>query len=112
MVKLAVKKMNTKTIEDILSRYDNGESPANLANSYGVHSATIRRYLRSNGRTLLRESHITEIELNVKFELRRILSKFNIENTDILISELDKHFLIDLRPEEGDDAFEIIHIDA
>lgn len=112
MVNLAGRKINTKAIEDILNRYDNGESPANLANSYGVHPTTIRRYLRSNNRTLLRESHITEIEPNVKFELRRILSKFNVKNTDILISELDKHFLIDLRPKEDDNAFEIIHIDA
>ena len=43
-------------------------------------------------------------------ELRRVLSKFNIDNVDILISEIDKHFIIEKRQREEDSAFEIIHL--
>lgn len=110
MAKLANRKVNTETIKEILDRYDSGETPADLATSYGVHPTTIRRYLRNNGRELSRVTHTTEIDPDVKQELRRVLSKFNVNNTDILISEIDKHFIIEKRQGEKDDAFEIIHL--
>lgn len=107
---MANRKVNTETIKEILDRYDSGETPADLATSYGVHPTTIRRYLRNNGRELSRVTHTTEIDPDVKQELRRVLSKFNVNNTDILISEIDKHFIIEKRQGEKDDAFEIIHL--
>lgn len=110
MAKLANKKVNNDTIEEILKRFDSGETPADLATSYGVHPSTIRRYLRQNGRQLSRVSHTTEIDPETKLELRRVLSKFNVDNVDILISEIDKHFIIEKRQEEEDDAFQIIHL--
>ena len=110
MAKLANKKVNSDTIEEILKRFDSGETPADLATSYGVHPSTIRRYLRQNGRQLSRVSHTTEIDQDIKIELRRVLSKFNVDNVDILISEIDKHFIIEKRQWEKDDAFEIIHL--
>jgi hypothetical protein len=110
VAKLANRKVNTETIKEILDRYDSGETPADLATSYGVHPTTIRRYLRDNGRELSRVTHTTEIDPDVKHELRRVLSKFNVDNIDILISEIDKHFIIEKRQGEEDDAFEIIHL--
>ncbi len=110
MAKLANKKVNNDTIEEILKRFDSGETPADLATSYGVHPSTIRRYLRQNGRQLSRISHTTEIDQDIKMELRRVLSKFNVDNVDILISEIDKHFIIEKRQREEDSAFEIIHL--
>lgn len=110
MAKLAKRKVNNETLKEILDRFDNGETPADLASSYGVHPTTIRRYLRLNGRKLSRVSHTSEIDLEVKQELRKVLSKFNIDNVDILISELDKRFIIDKREKDEDDAFEIIHL--
>ena len=110
MAKLAKRKVNNDTIEEILKRFDSGETPADLATSYGVHPTTIRRYLRQNGRQLSRVSHTTEIDPDIKLELRRVLSKFNVDNIDILISEIDKHFIIEKRQGEEDDAFQIIHL--
>lgn len=110
MAKLAKRKVNNDTIEEILRRFDSGETPADLATLYGVHPSTIRRYLRQNGRQLSRVSHTTEIDQDIKIELRRVLSKFNVDNVDILISEIDKHFIIEKRQEEEDDAFQIIHL--
>ena len=110
MAKLAKRKVNSDTIEEILKRFDSGETPADLATLYGVHPTTIRRYLRQNGRQLSRVSHTTEIDQDIKIELRRVLSKFNVDNVDILISEIDNHFIIEKRQGEKDDAFEIIHL--
>lgn len=110
MAKLANKKVNSDTIQEILKRFDGGETPADLATVYGVHPTTIRRYLRQNGRQLSRVSHTTKIDTDIKLELRRVLSKFNVDNVDILISEIDKHFIIEKRQGEEDSAFEIVHL--
>lgn len=107
---MADKKFNSETINEIIIKYDSGENPADLAMTYGVHPTTIRRYLRQQGRKLSRISHQTDIEPAVKQELRRVLAQFNVDNIDILISEIDKHFIVESRQGENDDAFEIIHI--
>ena len=111
VAKLAKKKLNNKIVKELLERYDNGETPADLAISYGVHATTIRRYLRKNGRKLLRISHPTEISYPVKWELRKILIKYNVNNIEDIISELDKKFIIELKKEDKDDAFNIIFLE-
>lgn len=110
MAKLANKKVNNNTIQEILNRFDSGETPADLATSYGVHPTTIRRYLRNNGRELSRVSHSTEIELEVKVSLKRLLAKFNVTDIDAIINEIDRQFIIEMRQGEDDDAFHIIHL--
>ena len=107
---MANKKVNRSSIEEILVRYDNGETPADLATSFGVHPTTVRRYLRQSGRELSRITHTTEIDNEVKLELRKILSKFKIDNIDIVISELDKYFNIEKKEDKIDEAFNIIHV--
>lgn len=109
MAKLA-KKINKNRIEEILKKYDSGETPADLATEYGVHPTTIRRYLRNSGRNLSRVSHKTKIDPEIKNELRRVLKDHDIKNIDILISDLDKHFILEKRQGERDSAFEIIHL--
>lgn len=111
VAKLAKKKLSNKIVKELLERYDNGETPADLAISYGVHATTIRRYLRKNGRKLLKISHPTEISYPVKLELRKILIKYNVNNIEDIISELDKKFIIELKKEDKDDAFNIIFLE-
>jgi chemotaxis receptor (MCP) glutamine deamidase CheD len=108
--KLAFKQLNNEVIHILLDEYDRGESPASLAIKYGVHPTTIRRYLRNNNRKLGRVTHATLIDTDVKVEMRKVLSKFNIKNLDIVISELDKNFLIEKRMNTEDDDFKIINL--
>lgn len=108
---MAKKKLSNKIVKELLERYDNGETPADLAISYGVHATTIRRYLRKNGRKLSRISHPIEISYPIKLELRKILIKYNVDNIEDIISELDKKFIIELKKEDKDDAFNIIFLE-
>lgn len=109
---MAHKQFNSEVIDIIIDEYDKGETPANLALKYGVHPTTIRRYLREHNRRLGRLSHTTIIETDVKVELRKVLTQFNVKNLDIVISELDKHFYIERREINGseDDDFKVIHL--
>jgi transposase-like protein len=103
-------KLNDDFLKEIVKEYDSGVTPADLAKKWGVHPTTIRRWLRSSGRELSRLSHSMELDREVKMQLRNILSKFNVKKADILISELDKHFLIEPRQEEHDSDFPIINL--
>ena len=94
----------------MLEEYDSGETPTNLAIKYGVHPTTIRRYLRDNNRKLGRVSHTIAMDTKVKVELRKVLSQLNINDIDIVISELDKNFLIEQRTDTYDEDFKVIHL--
>lgn len=105
---MAKSKINQEAIENLLEEFDMGETPANLAKIYNVSASTISRYLKKNGRKVeVREAHRVLISDKVKSKLRRILSGHGISNPDILISELDKHFLIEEREHED---YEIIYV--
>lgn len=108
---MAYKQIDEYTIDLIVNEYNSGEAPANLAKKYGVHPTTIRRYLRKSlKRDLGRLSHTTIIADDTKNELRRVLSSFQVKNVDILISELDKHFIIEKRNDDSENYFRVIHL--
>lgn len=109
---MANKKIKDKnTIDLIVNDYNSGEAPANLARKYGVHPTTIRRYLRDTlKRDLGKISHTTIIKADVKNDLRRVLSSHKVSNIDALISELDKHFIIEKRV-DSEDCFQVIHVE-
>lgn len=101
-------KLNKDSKELVLKEYDKGVSPANLAEKWGVHPTTIRRWIRESGRNTNRFSHTTELDKDVKVQLRNVLSKFDINNLDLVISELDKNFLIEPRQDLEDEDFPVI----
>ena len=106
---MALKKLDDTQLDTILTQFNNGESPSNLAEKYGVHPTTVRRYLRERGRDPLRMSHQILIDTQTKLQLRKLIQGFTHVSPDLLISELDKHFLIKLRDSEDKD-FPIINV--
>jgi uncharacterized protein YjcR len=94
--------------EEILKQYDKGETPVNLATKWGVHPTTIRRWIRSSGRSKAKFSHTTNLDKESKVQLRNILLKYNVKDLDSVISELDTHFIIETRKTEEDKDFPII----
>ena len=98
---MANKKLSDVSIKTMLLMFDNGKSPADLAKIFKVSASTISRYLKEFGRVVkLRESHRVLIDDTIKTKLRRLLSGYGISCPDILISDLDKHFIIEIREEE------------
>lgn len=106
---MARRKLDEEQVRNILTEYDFGYSPSSLAEKYGVHYTTIRRYLRESGRETGRIAHHVLLSPKEKLLMRKIMSGFGIPNPDFLISELDKHFTFQIR-EDGDGEFELIHI--
>lgn len=101
---------NKETLEELLKRFDCGESVVDLATSLGLHPTTIRRYLRKSGRKLARASHTNLLGNNVKLKLRKVLTEQGVGNIDILISELDKNFIIENRQEDEEEVFKVIDL--
>jgi transposase-like protein len=109
VAKLAKKKLDKREAK-ILKEYDSGNvTPADLAEKYGVHSTTMRRFLREHGRKLGRIAHSELLSSQVKTKLKRVLVDHNIKNVDALVSALDENFIIELR-EQVDSSFEIIQL--
>lgn len=105
---MATKKCDNDKISQLLAEYDSGCLVVDLATKYGVHQATIRRYLRSNGRELGKLSHTSLMDSSVKLELKKVLAKGL--KLDDLISELDRLFVIDKRQLDEDNDFKIYHL--
>ena len=105
---MANKKLNLEQRMLMLTMFDNGDSPASLARYFKVSASTVSRHLQINNRKVVtREAHRVLIDDKVKSKLRRILSGYGIDRPDILISELDKNFLME---EREDEDFEIIYV--
>lgn len=105
---MANKKLTLEQRELLLSMFDNGSSPADLARYFKVSASTVCRHLQNNDRKVVtREAHRVLMKDRVKSKLRRILSGYSVSNPDILISELDKNFLMD---EREDEDFETIYV--
>lgn len=105
---MATKKCDKDKIKQLISDYNSGVTVANLSVKYGVHEATIRRYLRSNGIELGKLSHTSLMDSRVKLELKKIISKgLSLDET---INEIDKMFVVDMRAQEKDTDFTIYHL--
>lgn len=105
---MATKKCNESKIEQLIQDFNSGMSVANLSTKYGVHEATIRRYLRSNGIELGKLSHTSIMDSRVKLELKKIISKgLSLDET---INEIDKKFVVDMRADNKDKDFTIYHL--
>lgn len=92
------KKLDSEKLEVFLSLFDSGETPTNLALKFGMSASTVSRYLKKHHRcTEYRTSHHVLINDIVKSKLKRILSERNIADVDLLISDLDREFLIEVR---------------
>lgn len=106
---MAKKKLTDSQVIDLLMLFDvNGFSPAELATHFNISVSTVSRILKKSGRVVrAREAHRVLISNKVKSKLIRILSGYGVNRPDLLISDLDKNFLIELREEED---FEIIYV--
>lgn len=106
---MANKKFSEDELSMIVKQYNDGMSLDDIASKQGVHPSTIRRYLKEGGVELGRMAHSTHLGKREKMELKRILSKFNGNNIDFIVSDIDKRFDISFRPDnEQDSDFEIV----
>lgn len=105
---MANKKCNTNNIHEMLALYDSGVAVSNLARIYGVHEATIRRYLKSNNRELSKLSHVTFMDYKTKLELQKVL--LNQSDISNIICELDKRFIIQLKETDEDEDFKVYQL--
>lgn len=105
---MAKKKCSNDSISQLLAEYDSGISVAKLATKYKVHEATIRRYLRQNGRELNKLSHTLYMDNKARIEIKKLLSsELSVEE---LIVELDQHFYIESRQQLEDEDFKVYHL--
>lgn len=104
-------KRNPYIIEEVIREYESGNSPTNLAEKWGVHPTTIRRWIKRAGKTRQVFSTPNNIDEEAKMTLRKILLKYNIENIDEIIMDITSEFYIEIKEDKQDEDFPLIILD-